>query len=313
MKHRFVSARANWTLAAVLMTVPGWVARPLAAGPPPAQTTPAPDAASRQVHSPAPPAPLATDQNAERTREQLMDFLERFPDAVSRVLKLDPSLLTNQAYLTAYPGLSAFLTQHPEIARNPAYFFEKVPGVNSYSYPRPTNRLMEETLAGAAVITGFTIGLLSLGWFVRTIVDYRRWNRLSRVQAEAHNKLLDRFSANAELISYIQSPAGAQFLQSAPISLDPGARRLGAPISRIFWSLQAGLVLVMGGLGLEYISGRVTDIDAQQACYAIGVLGMALGAGFVISAAVAYFLSRRLGLFETPSNDTQNFKLKTQN
>ena len=295
--------RANWMLAAVLMTAPGWVAGPAA-----------------QTRTPA-PAPAATaagplDQSAERTREQLMEVLERFPPALRTVLKLDPSLVGNDGYLAPYPALSSFLKQHPEIARNPAYFFEGIRGLQSYSSPtyNATSRLMEAVLAGAAIITGFTIALLCLGWFIRTMIDYRRWNRLSRVQTEAHNKLLDRFSSNAELISYIESPAGSQYLQSAPISLDPGARRLAAPISRIFWSLQAGLVLIMGGWGLRFVSNRVTDVDAQQACYGIGTMAFALGGGFVLSAAVAYFLSRRLGLFEPPTSaPSTNLKLKTEN
>ena len=150
-----------------------------------------------------------------------------------------------------------------------------------------------------AVLTAFLMGLLAVGWLIRTLVDYRRWHRLSRVQAEAHNKLLDRFSANSELIAYVQSPAGNQFLQSAPIALDPGSRRLGAPFARILWSVQAGLVLITDGLGIQMVSHRMTDIDAQQALFAIGVLALALGIGFVISAAVAYLLSRKLGLFDT--------------
>lgn len=304
-------SRASWMLAAVLTTAPGWVAAPVAAGDAGRQVAAVPESAGRQVRTPAPPAAPSGEQNAERTREELMQVLDRFPPALSRVLKLDPSLV-NQSYLTPYPALSTYLNQHPEIARNPAYFFERIPGTTyGYGYQSSSSRLMEEVLAGTAIITGFTIALLSLGWFVRTMIDYRRWNRLARVQAEAHNKLLDRFSANAELISYIQSPAGSQFLQSAPISLDPGARRLGAPISRIFWSLQAGLVLIMGGLGMRYVSNRITDVDAQQACNSIGTMAIALGGGFVISAAVAYFLSRRLGLLEAPT--PQTFKPKTEN
>ena len=307
--------RANWMLAAVLMTAPGWVAAPLAAGDTASQVAAVSEPAGRQGRTAAPAPAPSSDQNAERTREELMQVLDRFPPALSRVLKLDPSLVGNQGYLAPYPALSTFLNQHPEIARNPAYFFERIPGLSNYGYgyQSPSNRLMEEVLAGAAVITGFTIALLCLGWFVRTMIDYRRWNRLTRTQTEAHNKLLDRFSANAELISYIQSPAGSQFLQSAPISLDPGARRLGAPISRIFWSLQAGLVVIMGGLGMRYVSDRITDVDAQQACFGIGTMALFLGGGFVISAVVAYLLSRRLGLLEPTTNETQNFKLKTQN
>ncbi len=147
---------------------------------------------------------------------------------------------------------------------------------------------------------GLTIAALvatSLGWFIRLLVDYRRWYRLSKVQAEAHNKLLDRMTANEELLAYVQSPAGSRFLESAPIALDPGSRRIGAPFSRILWSVQAGLVLGAAGLGLQYVSGKITS-EAAQPLYTLGVLAMALGIGFVLSAVVSYALSSRLGLFE---------------
>ena len=137
----------------------------------------------------------------------------------------------------------------------------------------------------------------SHGWIVRSLIDYRRWARLSKVQAEAHNKLLDRMTANEELLAYVQSPAGSRFLQSAPITLEPGARSIGAPFGRILWSVQAGLVLAAGGFGLQYVSGRVIN-EAAQPIFAMGVLAVALGVGFVLSAVVSYVLSRRLGLFD---------------
>jgi hypothetical protein len=38
--------------------------------------------------------------------------------------------------------------------------------------------------------------------------------------------------------------------------------------------------------------------EVAQALWAIGILAVALGLGFVLSAAVAYVLSSRLGLFD---------------
>jgi hypothetical protein len=53
------------------------------------------------------------------------------------------------------------------------------------------------------------------------------------IQTDAHNnKLLDRLTANEELITYVQSPAGQRFLESAPISME-GPRAIAAPIGRI--------------------------------------------------------------------------------
>jgi hypothetical protein len=41
--------------------------------------------------------------------------------------------------------------------------------------------------------------------------------------------------------------------------------------------------------------------ELEQGLSAIGILALALGAGFILSAAIAYFLSNRLGLFEPRS------------
>ena len=95
----------------------------------------------------------------------------------------------------------------------------------------------------------------------------------------------------------MQTPAGRRFLESAPITLDPASRPLGAPLNRVLWSVQAGVVLALGGIGLLFISRRVIP-DIAQGLWAIGILALALGAGFIVSAAIAYLLSSRLGLFD---------------
>ena len=160
--------------------------------------------------------------------------------------------------------------------------------------------MWKDVLSGLAVFAGFGMGIGLLVWLIRTLVDYRRWNRLAKVQTDAHTKLLDRFTANNDLLAYIQSPAGSKFLESTPIMLDAAPRSVGAPLGRILWSVQGGVVLMAGGIGLQVVSGRVAD-DASQPLHALGVLGIALGLGFVVSAIVSYFISQRLGLIEPAS------------
>ena len=157
--------------------------------------------------------------------------------------------------------------------------------------------LWREVLNGIGVFLGFGLAIGLIIWLVKTLVDYRRWNRLTRVQTDVHTKLVDRFTANEDLLAYIQSPAGAKFLESSPISLDAGPRSVGAPLGRILWSVQAGLVVTAAGIGLQVVSERVVT-EVAQPLRALGVLGVALGAGFVISAVISYFISRRLGLIE---------------
>jgi hypothetical protein len=164
--------------------------------------------------------------------------------------------------------------------------------------------LWQDVIQGLAIFGGFGMAIWVVVWLIRTIVDYRRWSRLAKVQTDAHTKLLDRFTANEDLLRYMQSPAGAKFLESSPIRLDAGPRGVGAPLGRILWSLQGGVVLVAVGIGLQMVTGQVRD-EGQQVIQALGILAVAAGVGFIISAVVSYVISQRLGLIERPHSDTR--------
>ena len=253
---------------------------------------------------PKPPAAAPPQQtfvqleqpDAQRTKQELSQLLQRHPPTLRSILALDPSLLVNQAYLAPYPGLAAFLIAHPEIAHNPTFYV----GEPHQEREDPANRVMDmwgRAFESMAIFTGFGMAIAVITWLIRTLVDYRRWSRLAKVQTDVHTKLLDRFTANEDLLAYIQSPAGSKFLESSPIKLDAAPRSMGAPLGRIMWSLQGGLVLMAGGMGLQVVSWRVRH-EAAQPLYALGILALALGAGFVISAIISYVISRRLGLIE---------------
>ncbi len=282
--------------AAVLMIlIVGGLAH---AGAQPARPTAAPPAAEAQTQA----APAFEDRNAEEIRDQLSQLLEKYPPALGRVLKLDPSLLANQAYLAPYPSLASFLAAHPEVAHNPTYFLAHVQTPDgSWRAPDVRTETISFWRTFYEDVGGFIIGLVvifSLLWVIRTLLDWRRWTRLSRVQADVHAKLLDRFTANEDLLTYIQTPAGRRFLESGPVLAESGPRPLGAPVSRILWSFQAGVVLAAGGLGLTYVSGRVIP-EVGQGFSVLGILAIALGIGFMLSAVAAWLISRRLGLFDS--------------
>ncbi len=245
--------------------------------------------------------------DAQRAKDELSALLDHYPPALHNVLALDPGLLGNQAYLAPYPALVNFLNRHPEIARNPSFYL----GEGSAPRPRPDQAekildMWREAGNDLAIFAGFGLAVGLLVWLIRTLVDYRRWSRLSKVQTEVHTKLLDRFTANDDLLAYIQSPAGAKFLESSPIALDAAPRSVGAPLGRILWSVQGGVVLLAGGIGLLVVSGRAIDTTSQQSLQALGVLGIALGLGFLISAIISFVISRRLGLIEPPSAPTRH-------
>jgi hypothetical protein len=242
------------------------------------------------------------DESAHDTRNRLTNVLRQYPPSLTEVLRLDPSLLSNEAYLAPYPTLAAFLAQHPEVAHNPGFFIGEI-RFNQNDPQRDRIRAWQETIIGFQVLIGIVTLIYVLGSILKSLVDYRRWLRVSKVQAEVHAKLLDRLTSNEDLMAYMKSPAGERFLESAPIPIDIGPRPMSAPIGRILWSVQAGFIGALAGLSLLYVSAHMAAdpmgfSEAAPPLFLIGMLALAIGAGFILSAGVAYLLSHRLGLFE---------------
>jgi hypothetical protein len=260
----------------------------------------------RQLAQPLVPLPelaLRSDGNAPETQRRLYELLQGYPPSLGQVLSLDPTLLTNQAYLEPYPALAAFLSQHPEIAHNPGFFLGGFQVSRRFDYNEPKMvvlRTVQEALAGVAILISFLAVIGAITWVLRSVIEHRRWLRVSKTHTDTHTKLLDRLTSNEDLLAYMQSPAGRRFLEAAPIPLDPGPRALSAPLGRILWSVQAGFVVAFAGGGLMYSSTRFasssTFAEIELPLFVVGATAVAIGVGFVISSIVAYALSRRLGL-----------------
>jgi hypothetical protein len=270
-----------------------------------AQRRTAPAASTQETQA----SGTSSTMTAEETRRALEELLRQYPPALPRILRLDPSLLGNQGYLTPYPALTAFLAEHPEIGHNPGYFLAEYDGNSGDPRYRQTAQeravdMWRDTIQGmtiAAVMLAVGSGII---WLIRTLIDYRRWSRLSKIQTEVHNKLLDRFTSNQELLAYIETPAGKRFLESAPIAVE-SPRAIGAPLGRILWSAQAGAVLTILGIGIEIVSANSLEEIAPPLA-AFGAVIIALGIGFVVSALLAYVLTRRFGLLNNPNAAPDN-------
>jgi len=270
-----------------------------------AQRQPAPRGV-QPAEAPAQAAPVRIDdQSARDARQRLREILDQYPPSVSQVLRLDPSLLARPDYIAPYPTLAAFLQAHPEVAHNPGFFFGDVRFDAPQTDKTRAFNMMQDILAGLAALTVFATVIGFLAWLLRAIIDYRYWLRASKTSNEAHNKVFDRLTANEDLLAYIQSPAGQRFLATAPVSIDV-TRPVGAPVSRILWSVQAGIVLALGGIGLWVARNFIAFEEIAQLLTVISVLAVALGIGFVLSALVSYALSHRLGLLPPTLRSTSN-------
>jgi len=245
-------------------------------------------------------APVVDERNARDIRQRLNEILRDYPPSLAQVLRLDPALMTREDYLAPYPGLAVFIGQHPEITRDPNFYLGRPPGDNSdRDDPGLALRTFEDVMGFAFVLCGFIAFFTLVGWLARLIVDHRRWLRATKTQTETQTKLLDRMTSNEDLLAYIQTPAARNFLESAPMSFDPRPRAIGAPVGRILWSVQAGVVLAALGLGLWFVKNSVLS-ELIAPLRLVAVLAISLGVGFALSAGVAYLLSHRLGLLEPP-------------
>jgi hypothetical protein len=245
------------------------------------------------------PEALSYSQSADFTRNRLQQLLYQLPPNVRSVLQYDPSLLEQPDYLNPYPTLQAFLKEHPEIARNPSYFFGQP---DNRRGPNPTEALAA-ILAGTGLFIFFMTLLITMGSMAQQVVAYRRWVRQTRMQIDIHTKILDRMQSNEDLLAYVQTPAGRTFLEFAPAGPAPETRVSSAPFGRILWSVQAGVVLAALGIGLRFAQGTVPE-EIVPAFTVLGIIVMSLGLGAVISAIVAYVLSSRLGLLPSRKQET---------
>jgi hypothetical protein len=112
-------------------------------------------------------------------------------------------------------------------------------------------------------------------------------SRRLRLLTEFHARLIDRLGSLTEFSHFANSEVGRQILNS--IAVDSTS-----PRDRILRAVEMGIVLVTLGMGLLFL-GQYFEFDGRQAFTAVGVIGLSLGAGFLISSAVSFHLARSLG------------------
>ena len=238
-----------------------------------------------------------TEESPYDLRNRFTSVLQTHPYDLATILMLDPALLSNEAFMSDYPTLQAFVAENPEITRNPHFYLAE------YQHRRNSNDSVDDVLEVLSIFA--TIGLiaLALAWLIRTIIEQKRWSRLSKTQSEVHNKILDRFGTAQELIDYVRSPAGAKFLESAPIAVRAEEPERATPGSRLLRSVQIGIVVAAGGLGMMLVSIPLYGNEAEGAdgLLAMGAILFCVGGGFIASAFVSLLLSRRLGLWQDPA------------
>jgi hypothetical protein len=288
----------------------------------------APAAFAQQKPTPAPITASATPPSEEEltaTREQLFSLLRMSP-TLTQVVETDPTILTDQDYITrTNPQLAQFLTQHPEVTRNPDFYLfanfpqqrggkrvdslhRRVNGNESLSEEQMQRQVRREYMDDLMGTLAFVAVAGSLLWLIRMLLENRRWSRVFRLQSDIHARLIERFASNQELLHYMETEPGKRFLEAAPIPVEfQRDQRLPGGIGRLLAPLQIGIVLTLLGLGLLILQRSLPDIAGPLQVF--GMVTMMPGLGFIISAIISWRITAHLGLMPqpaTPSTEQSN-------
>ena len=294
-------------LAAVVLTVS-------------ASTAGAPPSSGPRVERPEPARPPAQvvrrpEPGCRETRENLEELLKKLPPAVGRVLRTRPVAALEQAYLAPYPALAAFLKQHPEVVQHPRVLLRahRTDGVLQPAEP--------ETRESQAIRIWRRPDAVSRGWR-----HLRDWS--PGPSSGSSGRSLNNGGGTARLrcrprctpSCWIASPrtricwptcrprlADGSWSRRRCRSTRPrgrSARRSAAssgPCRSASCSPPAA-----SGCSLSAPGHR----GMAQPLFVIGVLALALGAGFVVSAGASFLLSRRLGLLRPPAPPREHTKAR---
>jgi hypothetical protein len=114
-------------------------------------------------------------------------------------------------------------------------------------------------------------------------LKYRQRQAQIRVQAEVHKHLLDKFGSGREFAEFLGTQRSQQFLD-ALWSQRPG------PYDYILRTIRTGVVMTVLGFGMLALSW----MDGGQGGLRVpAVIVLALGVGFLLSAAISHRLSKQ--------------------
>ena len=263
-------------------------------------------------------ATATSDKDVAAMQEELIRLLRLSP-TLTTVVEHDPSLLANQEYVRKNnPQLAQYLESHPEIALNPEFYLFSHLKQNDqgpdqaleravwpqYSQPRQEPSTMERLFDQGGPFVVFVCVLSAILWLFRQFVENRRWGRIFKLQMDVHNKLIDKFSASQELLTYMDTDAGKRFLEAAPLPVNfEQEERMPGMVARVLTPLQIGIVLTLLGIGLILL--RHTQPDMNVPMLVMGTVVLMPGLGFILSAGITWVLAGRLGLMPNGSDATR--------
>lgn len=113
--------------------------------------------------------------------------------------------------------------------------------------------------------------------------------KVATLQANMVARVVDKLATNQASIAFLESEAGKQLLEAVTTK-----RSNANPYNRILGAVRAGVIFLMLGLGLLLFHDQ-TGIQ-HWGPFALGILIVALGVGFLMAAWLSHRLSKSWGL-----------------
>ena len=127
-----------------------------------------------------------------------------------------------------------------------------------------------------------------LGAIYKAHLNHQRFMKVLQLKADMNSRLLDRIGTDPAAMDFFKSEAQQQMFD---VRLSELAARMPSPYGRALTSIQAGLMLLCAGGGFLYIRQFYAGND-QEVFLTFGTIGVALGAGALLSAAATVVVAR---------------------
>jgi uncharacterized membrane protein len=124
-------------------------------------------------------------------------------------------------------------------------------------------------------ITVFFIG--SVLYTIATAIRRKQQNEMQR-------HMLDKFASARDFADFVQSPVGQKYMMSF-------SEAATSPTNAILASVRTGVVLVFAGAGIAFTMQATTQ---SSYLWALGAAIACLGFGFLVSAAISYWLAKKM-------------------
>jgi hypothetical protein len=131
-----------------------------------------------------------------------------------------------------------------------------------------------------SIIGTFTLATVAIVLFSKT----RR--RKAELQAEIQTKLIDRFSSAPELIDFLKSPTGQEFVSGVKV------QQASAVSRKVIGGIRASVFLATLGVGFLVLWG----LAREEGFMYPGIILLSLGGGMFLSTLVSIKLTRDWGL-----------------